>query len=277
MTEEKEHSTSFLVNTMDPMEILAALKHRGFFVLPLSEEILEIQEEMFRQFDIFDTRAITEKEMFSLTPDAIGENNGWHGAGGLSRYNQCREGIIFQASSPVWPMLSEDITAPPDDFSIAHEHFRSEAHLLAASIMEQVASALELPEPSNYFTSNGPLDIIEGSQFHVKKVILSEKEDLSALHKNPEDGRYLTLRAHRDPSVISIVFHKHRGGVEGGGEGVTEDDYEHGSGLQFKNPDTGSFVNIDIPVGDRGEHAGSAFCVVIAGSILELLSDGKCW
>jgi isopenicillin N synthase-like dioxygenase len=252
---------------MEPMEILAALQHRGYFILPLSEEMFDTQEEMFRQFDIFDSRSVTEKTRFSLTPDAIGENNGWHGAGGLSRYNQCREGIIFQASCVIWPMLSDSLAVPAkdidsiDDFSIAHENFRNEAHLLAGSIMEQVACALELPEPAAYFTKKGPLDIIAGSQFHVKKVILSEAEDLSALHKNPDDDRYLTLRAHRDPSVVSIVFHKCRSA-----------DLEHGLGLQFKDPDAGCFVNIPV---DADEVAGRSVCVVIAGSILELLSDGK--
>ena len=264
MSKEKSHSASVLVSNMDPVAILTALQRRGYFVMPLSAEMLETQEEMFRQFDIFDTRSVTEKEYFSLTPDAIGENNGWHGAGGLSRYNQCRQGIIFQASSPVWPMLSMNKEAAPDDFSIAHENFRHEVHLLAAAIMEHVAAALELPEPASYFTANGPQDIIGGSQFHVKKVMLSETEDLSALHKSPEDGRYLTLRAHRDPSVVSMVFHKHR-----------HDGVEHGLGLQFKDPDLGSFVNINIPADEGNGTTGRPLCVIIAGSILELLSDGK--
>jgi hypothetical protein len=260
MLEGNREIVSALVNNMDPEQIVATLQHRGYFVLPLSEKMLDTQEEMFRQFEVFDARPVAEKTIFSLSPDAIGENNGWHGAGGLSRYNQCREGIIFQASSPVWPMLSDSIASPSDNFSIAHETFRQETHLLAATIMEQIASALELPKPAAYFTANGPLDIIGGSQFHVKKVMLSESEDFSALHKSREDDRYLTLRAHRDPSVITIVFHKCRTA-----------EAEHGLGLQFQDPDGGSFGGIPL---DMEEVAGRAVCVVVAGSILELLSEG---
>jgi isopenicillin N synthase-like dioxygenase len=260
--EEEFKAGSVLVNRMDPIRLLSALEHRGYFILPLSSEMLETQEEMFKQFEMFDSRPLTEKVLFSLVPDATGENNGWHGAGGLSRYNQCREGIIFQASSAVWPMLSDQITASSDSFSEAHEIFRNHAHSLAGSIMAQLATALGLPDPETHFTSAGPLDVIEGSQFHVKKVMLSAAEDISALHKTPEEDKYLTLRAHRDPSVISIVFHKRR---------LPSDSY--GLGLQFKDPDVGSFVNIPIENGMVDE--GGAICVVIAGSILEVLSEGE--
>lgn len=204
--EENIHHTTARQNEhipfMEPSLMLAEMEHRGYFVLPLAGPLVPSRDEMFEQFRVFDGLPVSDKEVFSLTPDAIGENNGWHGAGGLSRYNQCREGVIFQASSEVWPMLSKDVSAPADDFSIAHQRFREHAHALASSIMEGLASVLELPDPSNFFTANGPLDIIQGSQFHVKKVMLSEYEDVGALHKTREDERYITLRAHRDPSEI---------------------------------------------------------------------------
>jgi isopenicillin N synthase-like dioxygenase len=265
MMEENIHHTTARQNEhipcMEPSLMLAEMEHRGYFVLPLAGPLVPSRDEMFEQFQVFDGLPVSDKEVFSLTPDAIGENNGWHGAGGLSRYNQCREGVIFQASSEVWPMLSKDVSAPADDFSIAHQRFREHAHALASSIMEGLASALELPDPSNFFTANGPLDIIQGSQFHVKKVMLSESEDVGALHKTREDERYITLRAHRDPSVISIVFHKCKSS-----ENVL------GMGLQFKGHNDMGFVDLVTEnniLGETGE-----YCVVIAGSILELLSEG---
>jgi isopenicillin N synthase-like dioxygenase len=270
MIEEIEDTRSSVLKHLEPAAMLEALQRKGYFIMPLSEDMFEAQEEMFRQFDIFDERPVAEKAVFSLSADAIGENNGWHGAGGLSRYNQCREGVIFQSSSPVWPMLSAGPENAPDDFSNAHENFRTYAHLLANSVMEWLAIALELPEPDSYFTANGSLDIIGGSQFHVKKLRLSDAEDFSALRKTPEDGRCLTMRAHRDPSVISIVFHKRR-----------SVDEEQGSGLQFKDPVLGSFVSIadaeerELEGATSGLHSGGARCVVIAGSILELLTASK--
>lgn len=245
---------------MDATSSLAALQDKGYFVLPLSDEVLDCQKEMFRQFDLFDSRPISEKEVFSLTPDAIGENNGWHGAGGLSRYNQCREGVIFQASCPIWPMLSGNTSSSPNEFSIALENFRCQAHGIARNVMEQIAIGLNLCDPGSYFTTKGPLDVIGGSQFHVKKVMLNQNEDLSALHKDSDGERYLTLRAHRDPSVISIVFHKWRSAGA-----------SFGSGLQFKDPNEGFFS--DVPIRSEGPDQGS--CIVIAGSILEVLSGGR--
>ena len=252
-----DRSAGVLVQEMDSTQILYALKQFGYFVMPLSEQMVNIQEESFRQYKEFDTRAIAEKAVFSLTPDAIGENNGWHAAGGLSRYNQCREGIIFQDSCEIWPLLSEDCAANPDTFSTTFESLRQSTYRFAESILEQIAIAFELPNPSSYFTEHGPLDVIGGSQFHVKKIVLDHSENLSCLRKTPEDGRYLTLRAHRDPSLISIVFHCP--------DLVPE---TCGAGLQFKDRELGTFTNIPVEQGDR------AFCIVIAGSILELLTNG---
>lgn len=243
----------------DSEELVSALRTKGYFIVPLSDDnLITAQDEMFQQYELFDARPFEEKSLFSLSPDALGENNGWHSAGGLSRYNQSREGIIFQATSPIWPMLSESPEDPPDDFSKAHELFRDRVYNMTIDILKSLASGLKLTDPDKYFIRGGTLDVLSESQYHVKKITLREGESLESLHRTPESGQYLSLRAHRDPSLISLVFHDNRSTTGA----------SRGFGLQFKNDITGQFVEVSQSISER------KYCIVIAGSILELLTNG---
>lgn len=162
---------SRLITDIPPVELLDALATKGYIILDMSESLVRLTAEVFNLFKMFDMRSKEEKNIFELTPNALGENNGYHGVGGLSKYNRCREGYIFQASSPIWTLLSDSRSAGADAFSQVHEEWRAAVHELALQALDRLGQALDLPHPSTYFSPGGSaLDIITGSQFHVKKV-----------------------------------------------------------------------------------------------------------
>jgi hypothetical protein len=248
---KQEIYSTLSLEKLNSDEILQAFIKNGYFILKLPESIKILNEKIFKQFILFDKRKTIEKEIFSLTnidDNNICENNGYHPIGGLSnKYNICRDGYIFQANCKIWPMLSNSKDDVSDSFSVIHEEWRPQVHNIALEIMSNLAIALKLDNPTTYFTSKGPLGIIEGSQFHVKKINFNNENKL--LNKSKDDERLITLNSHCDPSVISLVFHN---------KGST--------GLQFRDSNLKTFVDLKT--------CGYDYVTVIAGSVLELLSNG---
>jgi isopenicillin N synthase-like dioxygenase len=147
------------------------------------------------------------QERFSLVEDSNGENNGWHATGGLGKYNQFREGYIFQANEAIWPLLGDDNATT--QFAKRHEDWRLAIFEVASTILRNIAVGLNLREDS-HFQIGGPMDVVNRSQFHVKGY-----SHPPSTQRNGAEEQFVALLAHRDPSVISIVVHnKHSKGLE---------------------------------------------------------------
>lgn len=225
---------------LDAQEVLRALSGAGAFSLR-TPELAGLNAEVLSWFARFDAQSAEEKAEFALAPNGTGENNGWHGPGGLSAYNRFRDGFIFQADEPIWPMLPGPDGA---QFAEAHERWRSAVHRLGHRVMRLLARALGVDEEQ--FVSGGQCDVAAGAQFHLKAVRgPAGEEELAQLAG--ADGRVLTLPAHRDPSVISLVV-------------------ATGPGLQILAEGEGHFL--DVP------RYGPGVCTVLGGQVLTKLTRG---
>lgn len=232
------------INAVSPECLLKSLRTKGYVILDLSERMSSLSCRVFDLFQSFDARSVAEKMVFELLPDTNGEHNGYHAIGGISAYNRCREGYIFQAASPVWPMLSESVECEGDEFSTTHEIWRAEMHHFALIILDKVWEALGIHSPAE-----GVLDVVSGSQFQVKKICWAGIDPAATLSQT-EDGEFVTMPTHCDPSFISIVIHS-----------------QIFSGLQVRDAEKRAFVHIPP--------TGPGKCVVFAGSLLELITNSE--
>lgn len=230
---------------LTPDSLISSLRAHGYLVIDTPSSLADLNHEVFALFEEFDAQTIGHKQQFTLKPDEHGENNGWHEIGGLSKYNRCREGYIFQASTPIPPMLSAP-NSESDRFARVHEAWRKEVHAFAAVVLENLGHALSISNPAAFFTPQGQMDVVSGSQFHVKKIVLGEQKVASLRQADAET--YVSMPPHTDPSFITFIFHN-----------------QMSSGLQVRDAEAKAFVNIS----PSGPHK----CIIIAGTILELLTN----
>lgn len=238
------------ISNISSSELLAALSSKGYIILELPEDLQRLTLLVFDLFRRFDTRPLQEKALFELTANSGCENNGWHAVGALSKYNRCRDGYIFQGRTAIPPLLSEKGAIESDEFSSVHEEWRAAVCRFAGQILQSLGTSLDLPDPATYFTKDGVgLDVISESQFHIKKTTLEGVDKISI--PLTDNGYYITMPTHCDPSVISIVIHAE--------EGL--------SGLQVRDANKKLFV--DIPP------TGPYMCTLFSGNLLEYLSNRR--
>lgn len=232
---------------VEDQSIFDALCHVGAFVLDVPE-LAALNDEVLRWFVRFEAQPTERKAEFALAADGTGENNGWHGPGGLSAYNRFRTGYIFQSTEPIWPMIAGG-GSEGREFAAAHERWRSAVHDLGYRIIASVARAMGIS--GEQFGPGGQCDIAAGAQFHQKAICRGVAGAPVAEEQLPSaataDGRVVALPAHRDPSVISIII-------------------ATGPGLQFLVEGEGRYE--DVP------RFGPGVCTVIAGQILTKLTRG---
>ena len=244
-------------NPRSSEEWLPALQRDGYVILAVPQHITELSTAVFDCFAEFNQRSDEDKAKFSLVPHDEGDNNGWHPCGGLSKYNQCREGYIFQATSAIWPMLSTNRDCPPDAFSTIHQHWRQEVYVFVTSLLTDLATYLDIPHPASFFSSNGTFDVISASQFHIKNTpVMTQIETNEHMPSTTSAGHFITLPAHRDPTLISIVLHNC-----------------HARGLEMQWPLEGTSLGYR-EVYTHDTPPGPERCVVIVGTLLERLSGG---
>jgi hypothetical protein len=174
---------------------------------------------------------------FALVEDANGENNGWHACGGLGKYNQYREGYIFQANENVWPLLvgtsMKQTSSSGILFASVHEEWRHAIFDVASTVLRHIAIGLDL-HPS-YFSREGKMDVVNASQFHVKRYLYPA----SSTTEQRSGENIVALLPHRDPSVISMVIHNN----------------ENGKGLEMWNDTSKSYTEV--------AHCGPMFGTVL--------------
>ncbi|KAG8468135.1 hypothetical protein KFE25_007187 [Diacronema lutheri] len=236
------HETHDLDSLLDE-DVLRALSGAGAFSVRLPNELVALNAEVLRWFGLFDAQPSERKQRHALVPDGTGENNGWHGPGGLSAYNRFRDGYIFQASEPIWSMLDGSAGA---EFAAAHERWRAALHAVGHALIARLARALEVG--ADQFGPGGRCDIAAGAQFHLKAIRAAASELCApGATGATADGRMMTLPAHRDPSVLSLVV-------------ATR------PGLQLLVEGEGRYE--DVP------RCGPDVCTVIAGQLLTKLTRG---
>ena len=162
---------------------------------------------------------------------------GYHGLGGLSRYNQYRRGFVFSDGGEC-PVDAEFQDATQRLFVLLH------------AIFQHALTALEgtLGLPTNWFqTQLGPT--ISNSQWHLKKYCTPSSE-------NEKDDTYL-LGTHTDPSLLSVVIHDR--------PGIQADGY----GLQYKQQQQQQQTWKDVSA------TGHGVAVILVGSVLAKLSANR--
>ena len=205
---------------------------------------------------------------------------GFHYAGGMSRYNIRREGIVF----------SDDQCSCSDGkselLSDLSEMFLS-LHGIADRVLLAIEAQLELDEETSspsvkeskqgigWFQRHlGPTET--ASQWHMKRFVIEEEKASDELieQEQPasmlltETGERITLPMHTDPSLISIVIHdRHHDDSKSGTIDQSTNEASGALGLQYFHPTEKTWK--------EPEAHGHLVATVFVGSVLAHLTCGK--
>lgn len=205
---------------------------------------------------------------------------GFHYAGGMSRYNIRREGIVFSDDQC---SCSEGNSELLSDLSKMYWSL----HGIADRVLLAIEAQLELDEEKSatsvesgnqgigWFQRHlGPTDT--ASQWHMKRFVIEEEKTNDASVENEqsastlrtETGERITLPMHTDPSLISIVIHDEQHD-EGSQESADLSTYEAPGalGLQYFHPKEKTWK--------EPEAHGHLVATVFVGSVLAHLTCGK--
>ena len=205
-----------------------------------------------------------------ISPHTRAGQTGYHPAGGLSRYNAHREGVVFSNGELLALGAAEGAA---DSRAKAAAWFGAIADIAVAAL-EEVAVAAGVPGPgadavpaadgtdrdpdaaaprsaaAAWVRSLG--DIRSASQWHVKRYTAPSTATPTVDDTGTPQAVLLPL--HTDPSLISVVIHD----APGTNPGCL--------GLQHRSAARGGYV--ELP------HHGHAVATVLVGSLLEKISSG---
>ena len=224
-----------------------------------------------------------------IAPDADSAHvTGFHHAGGMSRYNVRREGIVFsddQCSCNGSDIRNSDLS----DLSGMFWSLHGIADRVLLAIETQLGLSERFPDCGEkkssdfgceqkavgWFQRNlGPTET--ASQWHMKRFVVEEEEAAnksmddakSALLWRTETGERITLPMHTDPSLISVVIHD----IKRDGESTENSDLgtkeaPRALGLQYFHPKEKKW--------EEPEAHGHLVATVFVGSVLAHLTCGK--
>lgn len=188
--------------------------------------------------------------------------SGYHKAGGLSRYNSYRTGVVF-SNGTILNLCSGD----DGSFVQGMQSWIDSLCGMAAEVLLSIGeySGMERHDAVSWVESIG--DLKNCSQWHVKRFVplnlkhsySGSSSDCASITKpsmvtDTGEARAVLLPLHTDPSIISIVIHD-RSGVE---EGCL--------GLQFRDLQSGQYHELPS--------CGHLVATVLVGSLLEKISCG---
>jgi isopenicillin N synthase-like dioxygenase len=235
-------------------QVVQDLERRGTAVLELPRQSQAII--------VHQTAFATAKHAFHLlaaAPSSVhcqrigpGEDSahatGYHTAGGMSRYNACREGFVVSDGASFGLGLEPCIPAFERDLQDLSESM----HGIAQQVLSTMERSWDLPE--HWFqTTLG--DAKQHSQWHMKRYVRPEREP------EPEKSMVediVLLPSHTDPSLISIIVHDAPNMQDGC------------MGLQYQGPPSGGKREwIEVP-----KH-GHLVATVMVGSVLGYITGGR--
>lgn len=246
-----------------------------------------------------DSESITHSLLPMIAPEADSAHvTGFHHAGGMSRYNVRREGIVFSDDQCSCNRKSENTNDQNDtsdsergksclsDLSGMFWSLHGIADRVLLAIETQMELSDSLVEESNYdgykeqavgwFQRHlGPTQT--ASQWHMKRFVVEEEDenvDQSKTMNNVADalrtetGERITLPMHTDPSLISVVIHdSYENGVAIENNDVVAKEAPGALGLQYFHPKEKEWK--------EPEAHGHLVATVFVGSVLAHLTCGK--
>jgi isopenicillin N synthase-like dioxygenase len=186
---------------------------------------------------------------------------GFHAAGGMSRYNSHREGIVFSDDCTPYSDVFEASTDDCRDFCKSMTAMFHSLHGIADNILKQLEKRLRLP--TNWFQRHlGPTTT--SSQWHMKRFveIMDESSNPATV---TETGQRILLPMHTDPSLISVVIHDVSPSIN---DDNSNDDFAPSSmGLQYYDAKQSSWIEV--------ENGGHNIATIFVGSVLTHLTAGR--
>lgn len=214
-----------------------------------------------------------------------GHVTGFHHAGGMSRYNVRREGIVFSDDQCSCNENREETNEGSDSdvrnscLSDLSGMFWS-LHGIADRVLLAIETQLEISDNDGceeqavgWFQQQlGPTET--ASQWHMKRFVMEEQESTDQSENvekvadtlRTETGERITLPMHTDPSLISVVIHDSNvKSIDDNDSGTKE--APGALGLQYFHPKKHQW--------EEPEAHGHLIATVFVGSVLAHLTSGK--
>ena len=155
------------------------------------QELLEGQASIHRTAFATAKRALhTDLKCQRIGPhDDSAHATGYHAAGGMSRYNQYREGFVFSDG------MSFGMNTESDDMPEWEQDMQSlftSLHGIAQNVLTELEQEWMLP---NGWFQNTFGDTSLHSQWHMKRYV------------GPTEDNGVLLPIHTDPSLLSVIIH----------------------------------------------------------------------
>jgi isopenicillin N synthase-like dioxygenase len=248
---------SFTTNSLGMVQVnlllffsimLSSFRKKNSVVNELLQHGVAVQELMEAQATIHRTAFATAKRALhtDLTCQRIGPNEdsahatGYHAAGGLSRYNQYREGFVF-SDGMSFGMNTHSNNMP--EWERDMQSLFTSLHGIAQKVLTELEQEWILP---NGWFQNTLGDTSLHSQWHMKRYV-GQSEDNGVL-----------LPIHTDPSLLSVIIHD-APGIQ-----------QRCMGLQYQaTTDDGTREWRDVP------HHGHFVATIMVGSVLSYITGGQ--
>jgi isopenicillin N synthase-like dioxygenase len=191
-------SLSWWDRLVSKLPVTEELARTGCFQLRLPPSLRDLNRDAFRLARVFLDKDEGDKQRFAIKEGSL---NGYHGLGGLSKYNKDRSGFIFEDET-VLDLL--DHGSGRESFVATVHKWRQAQHDLAAALLRRLAE--QLGAPPAYFEAQ--LRFMGKGQLHVKRFRgAGDRKAAQEFASDLAEGPIVRLLPHTDPSLLSIVLH----------------------------------------------------------------------